>query len=452
MNSRILTVVLLCALCFHASAREERPVVMTLDECLDYAYEHNEELIIANLEKSKQEANVGEVMSEGLPQINASADFRKNFQLRTTFVPAIFFDPNAQEGEFAEVTFGTAYEGDIGLNLSQMVFDGSYFVGLQAAKTFKELTNKAYIKSRTDVAEAVSKAYYSVLVSEERLRLIELNFSRLDSLLRETRIMYENGFVERIDLSRTQVEFNNIKAQLENQKRLVDYSKKLLKFQMGLPIDEEIEIADKPEDLKDIDYAAVLNNEMDKNRRIEYQQLQVRERLAQLDLKNNHMRYLPTIDLYFGMGMNAGTQESSELFSVGGDSWFDYRYAGLKLSIPIFDGLRKSHKIQQNRVELQQIRNQFNQLEKSINLEISNARTSLVNSINELRNQQENMELAEEVYNVSKTKYQEGVGSSIELIEADNAYKQAQTNYNNALLQALLAKIDYEKALGILLD
>src|SRR5690606_21949982 len=184
-------------------------------------------------------------------------------------------------------------------------------------------SSKEYIKTKIDVAEAVMKAYYSVLVAEEGLRITKNNFSRLDSLLKETKVMFENGFVERIDMNRTQVQFNNVEAQLQNQERLLSYSKQLLKFQMGYPLDAALDIADKPEDLNSIRFEEI-EDEVNPKQRIEYEQLQVNQTLAQLDLRNNHVQYLPNLDINYGVGMSAGTPSSSESFSAGGDCWFNY--------------------------------------------------------------------------------------------------------------------------------
>jgi len=447
----ILVFFLMLMTAIQVTAQKNESLVMNLDECLEYAYEHNENITIADLEKDRQNAYVGEIMAQGLPQLNGNADFKKNLKLRTTLFDVSNINPEAPPGTYVEAQFGVDYEGDLGLSATQLIFNGSYFVGLKAAKVFKELSSKDYIKTKIDVAEAVSKAYYSVLVSEEGLELVKSNYDRLDSLLRETKIMQENGFVERIDLNRAQVQFNNISAQLGNQKRVVEYSKQLLKFQMGMPLETGLEIEDKPSDLI-INYSENLADTVNPHNRIEYEQLSVNQTLAELDLKNNTVQYFPNIDLYFDLGMSAGAPTSSELFTIGGDFWFDYQAVGVRASLPIFDGFMKSKKIQQNRIKLRQIDQQFNQLEKQIHLEVENARKNLLNNLNNLKNQQENMQLAEEVYDVSRIKYKEGVGSSTELIDADNAYKEAQSNYYNALLETLLSKVDYEKALGILLE
>jgi outer membrane protein TolC len=168
-------------------------------------------------------------------------------------------------------------------------------------------------------------------------------------------------------------------------------------------------------------------------------------------MKNNKVQYVPNIDLVMGWGMNAGVRDFNSLWKFGDSmTWPNYQVAGIAMYIPIFDGLYKSKLIQQNKLQIQQLGYQKEMLENSINLEVEDKRTSVQSNLDQLENQMENMKLAEEVYNTSRIKYQEGVGSNLEVIEADNAYVAAQTNYYNALYDALLSKIELEKALGVL--
>ncbi|MCK5469908.1 MAG: TolC family protein [Cyclobacteriaceae bacterium] len=423
---------------------------LTLKECLEYAFEHNENIIIANLEIDASKAKTGEYLSAGFPQIDATASINKNFILRKAFLPKSFMVPGAPEGEFIEIAFGTPYDGDMGVNLNQMIFNGSYFVGVKASKTFQELSRKDHIKSKIDVTEAVTKAYYSVLVNQMLLETIVSNYQRLDSLVRETSIMQENGFVELLDLNRTKVEYNNIKTQKSNAERAVEISKALLKFQMGMPVVNSIEITDKLSDLN-FNVEEELKMAYSHQRRIEYSRLETSKQLAELEMKNNKVQYLPNIDLFFSWGMNAGVSEFNKLGDFSNRMvWPTYQLAGLSFTLPIFDGLYKSKKIQQNKIKLQQLDYQRQMLENSIEMEVNQMRKTLIMNLDQLQNQEENAELAASVYNQTKIKYQEGVGTNLEVIEADNAYKQAQSNYFNALFDALIAHVDYQKALGIL--
>lgn len=437
-------------LAFSVVGQEQMDNNYSLQECLTYALEHNENIIIANLEIDAAKAKTGEYLSTGFPQIDAAASVNKNFILRKAFLPKQFFDPTAPEGEFEEIAFGTPYDGDLGLSLSQMVFNGSYFVGVKASKTYQELSTKDHIKSKIDMTEAVTKAYYSVLVNQMLLETIVSNYQRLDSLVRETSIMQENGFVELLDLNRTKVEFNNIKTQKINSERAVEISKELLKFQMGMPVEYTINITDKLTDI-DFNLEEELSMNSDHNTRIEHSILQTNIQLTELDMRNNKSQYLPNIDLFFAWGMNAGVSEFSTLKEFDNRMvWPTYQLAGLSLTLPIFDGLYKAKKIQQNKIKLQQLDYQRQMLENSIHMEVNQTRKTLTMNLDQLRSQDENKKLAESVYVQSKIKYQEGVGTNLEVIDADNAFKQSQSNYFNALYDALIAHVEYRKSLGIL--
>ena len=435
---------------YSATGQENLENRYTLKQCLEYAFEHNQNVIIANLEVESAKAKTGEYLSAGFPQVDATASINKNFKLRRTFLPANQFNPSAPEDEVIELVFGTPYDGDMGINLSQMVFNGSYFVGVKASKVYQELSTKDHIKSKIDVAESVNKAYYTVLVNQLSYETIASNYQRIDSLLRDTEIMYKNGFAELLEYNRTKVEFNNIQTNLANAQRAVDISKALLKFQMGMPMEYNLEIAEKLADLE-FNVKEELEMAYSFQRRIEYSRLETSKHLAELEMKNNKAQYLPNIDLYFAWGMNAGVREFSNLGELSNRMvWPDYQLAGLTLSLPIFDGLYKAKLIQQNKIKLKQLEYQRMMLENSIKLEVEQYRKNLMNNLDQLRSQEENVQLAESVYNQSKIKYQEGVGTNLEVIEADNAYKQAQSNYFNALFDALISHVDFQKSLGIL--
>lgn len=441
-----------------AKAQQESEKSFSLQECINYALAHNKEVINANLDREIAEAAVREILSDGLPQINATLDLAYNYKVPTTQLPAIlipdeFREPGTPSTGFVPVNFSTAYNGNAAISVEQMIFNGSYFVGLQAAKSYTDLSEKKHIKSKIDVIEAVSKAYYTVLVNQERIALVNKNFDRLDSLLANTKAMYENGFAEKIDVSRIQVQFNNIKVEKKNIEKVVALSKALLQYQMGMPSQaEELELADKLEDVDFKEIRSDLGNEFQYSDRIEYSQLKVNRDLLDLDIKNTRVQYLPKISFYGSLGANAGTENSDDLLSFRKDPWFGLGLVGLRVNLPIFDGFRKSNIIQQKKVQVEQIDNNFEQLKSNIDLEIREARVSYETAIDNMAAQEENMKLADEVYNVSRIKYEEGVGSNIEVLEADADYKQAQINYYNALFDALIAKVTLEKAYGELLQ
>lgn len=446
MKLKIIGSLILTVIACQLYAQDTEKVSYTLQECIDYALTNNSEVVNAAYEKEIADTQIGETLSQGLPQVNASANVNYNFEPQKSLIDISTFDPTIPEGTEQEVSFQQRYDGNINLSASQLIFDGSFFVGLQASRTYKELSTKQHIKTQIDVVEAVSKAYYNALVTQERFDLLKVNFNRLDSLLNDTKVMYENGFAEKIDVSRLKVQYNNLKVQVEHIEELQQLSRDLLKFQMGMPISKNLELTDK---LDEVEFENIVEDDFNYSERIEYSQLQTNLSLVNLDMKNNKVKYIPTLYANFAYGYNTQTSESSKLFQS--NRWLNFGYVGASLSIPIFDGFLKSNKIQKNKLQAKQLMESFDQLENSIDLQIQQSKTNMTNAMDNMRAQKENMELAEEIYNVTKIKYQEGVGSNLEVVEADADYKEAQTNYYNALYEALVAKVELEKAYGKLL-
>ena len=354
----------------------------------------------------------------------------------------------AVPGEFNTIPSGPDFGGSLGISVNQLIFDGSYFVGLKASKVYMELADKNMIKASVDVAEGVSLAYYGALVAKERLELLSNNVQRLDSLFRETKIMSEQGFAEVIDVQRIQVNLNNSRTEFQNVQRSYEINLYMLKFQMGMPVQNEINLSQEINDfnLSDISFSS----DVEADRRIEYQQLSVNRELADLEVQNNKVQYLPKLNAYFNHGYRLGTSQRGEIFDFS-NSWFSGgTTVGLNLEVPIFDGLIKANRIRRTTLVREQVDNQLQNIENSIQLEIQQAQVNLQNSLQSLQAQQENIELAQEVFRVAKIKYQEGVGSNLEVTEAENAFKISETNYFNALYNALVARTAYKKATGTL--
>lgn len=444
-----LLTILLVGLSFGSFAQTQQEVIpLTLSESLQYALENNVDAKNARLEVLIAKATMKEETSKGLPQINGSFNINYNPQIPVVFLPnePPFGDPSIP-GDVIPARFGVSYQSGLGVTVSQMIFDGSFFVGLRAAKTFAELTEFDRLKTENDVIEAVKKAYYGVLVNERRIELSEANLARLDSLYEETKALNEAGFTEKIDVSRIQVQRNNTSTQLSRAVTAYEISKQLLKIQMGLPKEFDIQIT---ESLGELNPEEELNEilAMEGLRRVEEDQVQTSLELTNLDLKYNQSQYMPT--LFFNgnyQRSGAGNTFGTTFESI---NWFGSSLLGVTLNIPIFDGLSKSARIQRNRVQMQQLENQRAFLQDNIALEIYQARQTLANDLDILKVQQENMALAQEVFDITKIKYNEGVGSNIEVVDADAALKEAEINFLAALYDGLIAKVDLEKALGIL--
>jgi outer membrane protein len=303
----------------------------------------------------------------------------------------------------------------------------------------------------------VAKAYYAVLVSNERIALFDNNIARVDSLLRTTRAMNENGFAEAIDVDRTRVTLNNLKTErliFINTQRL---SLGLLKFQMNFPMDQDLPISGKLEDLKiNENLFTEYEQGWDYKDRIEYKILDTQKRLQELEIKNRFSQSTPSLVAFANLGYSTMSPNVGGLFktessvektdSYGPDSWYPYSTLGVTLNIPIFSGLQRSARLQQSKLELVKIENQYSSLKQAIDLSIQQNTIEYKNALESLGSQRENMNLADRVAKVTKIKYEQGVGSNIEVTDAENSLRAAQINYYGALFDAILAKINLERA------
>lgn len=434
-----------------ATAQEAPPLEtlqLNLKETIEYALENNVDAKNAKLEVMVSQTTIKEETAAGLPQINGTVGLNYNPLVQVVFLPnqPPFGDPS-NPSDVIPARFGVSYSGNAGVNMTQMIFDGSFFVGLRAAKTFKALTEFDKVKVENDVIENVKKAYFGVLVNLERIKLSQANLTRIDSLLEETKAMNEAGFTEKLDVSRIQVQRNNTFTQLKRSVTAYDISKQLLKIQLGLPKNYDIVITETLAELNPTEDLISLKTREGLHR-VEMDQLNTNLELKQLDLKYNTSQYMPTLDLSANFNRSGAGDSFNTIFKPS--NWFSASMIGVAMNIPIFDGLAKSARIQRNRIQLQQLENQKFYLDQNILLEIYQARQNLSNDLEVLAVQKENRVLAQEVYDISKIKYKEGVGSNLEVVEADAALIESEINFLGALYDGLISKVDLEKALGIL--
>lgn len=421
---------------------------LTLSEAVQYAIENNYTTKNARLETLISKATVKETTAQGLPQINGSFNLDYNPKIPVVFLPnePPFGDPSIPS-DVLPARFGVSYSSGLGVTVSQMIFDGSFFIGLRAAKTLTQLTDFDLVKAENDVVENVKKAYYGVLVNQERIRLAESNLSRIDSLLKETKALNEAGFTERIEVSRIQVQRNNTYSQVERSRTAWEISKELLKIQMGMPLSVDIVITETLKELNPREALLELLAE-EGGDRIELDQLNTQIELQRYDLKYNTSQYMPTIDFNGNIRRSGAGNQLNTVFDR--QKWFGSSLIGVSMNIPIFDGLSKSARIQKNRYTIHQLENQRFYLKDNFQNEIFSAKASLKNDLNILDVQLENLELAQEVFDIARIKYQEGVGSNLEVIDADGALTEAEINYLAALYDGLISKVNLEKALGLL--
>ena len=422
---------------------------LSLKECIQLATENNENLKNSKLEERISKALSREYLSIGLPQINLDGGLKYNHDVPKSLIDISRFMPGVPEGTEQEVQFGQAYDGRVDLFINQMIFNGSYFVGLSAAKELVRLSEKLTRRDEIDINVSVQKAFYTVLNTKSRIELVNINLERLQDLLKETTQLYQNGFIEKLDVDRIQVAYNNLNSEKIKADRLYELSKEILNFQIGLPVGTNIQlIGSLSEDIVN-DFSYNLTD-FDYSKRIEYSILQTDKNLKFYDLKNNRSQYYPQIYANYNYGYNTSSSNYDLFFES--DRWKSFGTLGLKIIVPIFDGFLKRSKINQSKYKIEQVENQMMFLERSINLQINQSIINYENTKESLTISKQNLELAQNVYNATERKYKEGVGSNLELIDSNNSLKIAQNQYYNSLYESIIASIDIKKTLGTLLN
>jgi outer membrane protein len=450
---------------------------LTLEECIDYALENSISIKNAVLDEQIADARVKETRGIGLPQIDASVGLLHNQKLPRFFAQYVtpepgektFIDlsgvPGIQDGDVVAMQnfFQLRSSGNASVNINQILFSGSYLVGLKAANAYRELSIRSTRQSKEQTIQQVTKAFYGVLINKDRMNLFDNNIARVDSLLRTTKALHENGFAEGIDVDRIQVTLNNLVAERNKFYNLQELAVHLLKFQMNYPMDQLLDVAGDIASLE-VEEGLLKNYELDFDytKRSDYSLLEANRSLQELDIKNKFSAALPGLSAFANLGYSTQSPNIGGLFrtnttevpdaeGIGPDKWYSFNTFGVNLSIPIFSGLQRSYRLQQAKINMMKIENNFTSLKSAIDLEVRQAAISYLNAIKSMESQRANRALAENIARITKIKYEEGVGSNLEVIEAEAALKEAQINYYTALYDALIAKVDLDQAYGKLL-
>lgn len=450
---------------------------LTLDECVQYALENSVNIKNALIDEEIAGARVKETRGVGLPHIDASVGVLHNQKLPRFFAQyftpadgeAGFFDlsgiPGIQDGDVVGLPnfFQLQSSGNASLSINQLLFNGSYLVGLKAANAYRELAIRGTRQSKEQIIQQVTKAYYAVLINKDRMNLFDNNIARVDSLLKTTQALNKNGFAEGIDVDRIQVTLNNLVAERDKFYNLQELAVHLLRFQMNYPLEQPLDVTGDIASLQ-VDESVLRSYELnwDYTQRSDYALLETSRDLQSLDVRNTFSTALPSLSAFANLGYSTQSPNIGGIFKTetsgvastpafGPDKWYSFSSFGVNLNIPLFSGLQRSYRLQQAKLNLMKIENNFISLKSAIDLEVKQAAISYLNAIKSLESQRANSALAENIARITKIKYEEGVGSNLEVIEAESSLKEAQTNYYNALYDALIAKVDMDKAYGKLL-
>ncbi len=421
----------------YAQYAPEEP--MRLEDCLDFALKNNPGLQQARMDELAGEYQIKEVKASGLPQISATGQFTDNFALPSQILPGDFF---GQPGENIAVTFGTRYNSSGTIELTQMLYNKSFFTGLRAAKTSRELYQLATFKNKEDLIYNVSQLYLQLQITNRQKDILNANLERINQLLEITEIQYEEGIVKKIDVDQLKVNRTNLLTEKQNAELNYDQQLNLLKFYIGMDMNKDLQVAEFVEEGQQYE----LSTQLQLSENTDLRLLEKQRELSLLEQENIKAGYYPSLTAFARYGYQSQTdklfssQESANGFWNG--SW------GVTLAVPIFDGFQKKNQVQQNLIRQDQLRLDVRQATMAAQMNFINANDKVNLNQALIRQQNANMELAEELYGVTLLSYQEGVAPLTELLNAETSLKEAQTQYLTALLQLHLAELDHLKASG----
>ncbi|MDR6783024.1 TolC family protein [Pedobacter africanus] len=439
-----LIMVLLASVHVVVKGQETEPLnyKLSLKAAIDYALTHQTAVLNAVVDEEMARNKVKETVGIGLPQVSASYNFQDFLKLPTTLLPGEFSNPPSDTP--IPVKFGTKFNSTAGIELSQLIFDGSYIVGLQASKTYKELSVRNSRRTRIETATAVTKAYYSALVSTEQLGLIDANLVQLSKSLNDTEALFKNGFAEKIDVDRLQVLKNNLETERENVTRLLELNINMLKFQMGMPIQAELALTDQIKDIRAEQVSLGVADTTAYKGRVEYALLETQQKLNELDFKRQKSTFLPSLRGFASASKNFQSDEFSKHF----DNRFPTSVIGFTLSWNLINGGQRIYQMRNAKLTIKKTENDMLNLKNGIAQEVSANQKLYLNSKRSVENQERNLALAKEILRVTRIKYEQGVGSSLEVTTAETSLKEAQNNYIKALYDLLITKVDLDKAAG----
>ena len=415
----------------------------TLEQAIDYALSNHNDIKRNMLDQTDAEWQVKEYWARGLPQVNGNIGYNYFFEIPTTIIPEnAFVTPSPA----MELEFGTKNNLTAGLSATALLFDGGFLVGLKAQRAYKELVESQIGQTERDIRVNVTKAYLNVLALDESLRIIKENVAFISKTRDETQALYDNGFAEQLDVDRLNLTIQNLTSDEDNLTQVIESTKVILKFQMGYPMADDIILND---DLDKIMVVRPVDEEIDisdfsMDNRVELGLLDRGIGLYDINIRSIKAQYLPSLTASVDYNQSLQT---NKLF--GGDNkWFPTGIVGLNLAVPIYDGSDKKAKIERAKIDREELLLQRNDAERLINMEVQTSKISVDNAKRSLKQRQASQALAEKIYNTTLIKYKEGVGSSLEINQAEIDMLSAQRNYIDALFDYLMARTDLERALG----
>ncbi len=438
---------------------------LTVNQAAELALKNVTEIKNLQIDRELQLAKNKEYVAQTRPQINGSIQSQHFFNIPVTLLPdfvspsvyKVLTDNGVRNGagtpiskpnnpaQYFPAQFGVPWQSNAGLQFQQLLFQSDLFIALKARKKAIDLTDVNIRVMEDSIKSNVARSYYSVLIAEKRKVYLDESIKRLDKLRSDQEKLYKNGFAEHLDIDKTQVTLNNLSTTSAQIGNLIEVGYASLKFALAINQTDTLELSDSLSvglvkkdllELSNFNYAD----------RKEIQLLNVVKDLQGLDLKRNKLAYIPTVSTFFSYSRNALGQ-SFNLFNFS-DKWYKTSLWGINMSVPIFDGGQKAQRIKQANLNLQKTNNTIANLQRAIDLQLKASSILFKNALSALEMQDKNVLLAEKVFNTTRKKYEQGLGSSFELLQTETELENAQSNYFQSLYDAVNAKISYTRALG----
>jgi outer membrane protein TolC len=444
MKNKIILITLLFVSILQAQDKKES-FSFTLKEAIEHAIQNNYSAINANRDIEAAKQKKWETTTIGLPQINGAVGYQNNIKIQKSLIPAEIF--GGQPGTFQEVAFGTKHNMSSSLTLTQLIFDGSYLVGLQSAKTYLEISQNAKIKTSQEIKELIVNSYGNVLLADESILILVKNKSILEKTLSDTKEIFKNGLIEEENVEQLQITLASINSSLENVKRQKTIANDMLKLLLGIDLQSELVLTDKLDALtiNNVDLN-LLKEEFNVTNNIDYKIGKNLETSKELLLKLEKSKALPSL----GAAMNFGYNSFGNNFTFlnQDQKWFNYSNVGLSLNVPIFSSFGRSSRTQQAKIALEQSKTELTQTEQKLKLQFEKAKSDYEFSLEQLTTSKSNLNLAERIENKNQIKFKEGLSSSFDLTKAQEQLYAAQQNYLQAMLDVINKRATLEKLLN----
>ncbi|MBB5333704.1 TolC family protein [Chryseobacterium koreense] len=416
---------------------------VTLKQAIEYALQNKAEAQNAKLDVRNADYQIMEAKAGALPKINGVANLTYNPILQSTALDVGAFSGGPSNIQL--ITMGQKWNAGAGVQLSQALFNQQVFVGLKAAKSTKEFYQLNAQLTEEQIIERVSNAYFQVFTIQQKKETLESSYSSTEKARNIIKSLFDNGLAKKIDLDRTNVNLTNINTILKQQQNAINQAENALKFYMGMPIENKIELVKADMEIT----PHLLDETVGTDERSEIKILNKQRELLQYNKKAVEAAYYPTVNLnanYSWQGL--GNKFPLTNGEKNGVYWADYSAITLGVNIPIFNGFATKARVEMAQIELDKLDVSIKDTKLGLDLSYQNAKSQIENSLLALENQKANVSLAETVTSNTKHNYQYGLATLTELLEAENALVEAKNNYSNAILEYKIAEIQYYKAKG----